>query len=353
MTEQSNSLATTEQKAAVQDDSAYTKAARELAKRLKYMIVNGNKLADQEVFALAHYAASTDLNPFAQECYYLPGTGPVPGVVGLRRKAQEALNAETNAARVPMGYFWIETRPALPGEGNFDAIKDIAIHVTLHDSTVNKRWRTAYFETARELKELGEKDYLAAAKTFVGPEPVWTGVGVVAGSEAFSRDGKPEKFDRYERAAKRGEKLALKKRFPSLQQYEPATGAGAYDEDTIDSTFVETPSNEPKRPEAEIMKELGFAADPTPAGPEITPNQDGSIPEDLDPMFEAYQKAYDVLTSDKPPVRYGEIDTDTLGYRRTAMQAAMAKYTDLQKVNAEKKLAAIETIIAWRAAHPQ
>ncbi|MDD5170524.1 MAG: recombinase RecT, partial [Syntrophales bacterium] len=194
-----NAIVTTNNKI----DSTTIVRAREFASRLKYMIVNGNKLEDKEVYALAHYAAANNLNPFAQECYYLPGTGPITGIVGYRRKADEALLDECHNFGInEPQHFWTETRQATQDEAVFDPDKDIAVFVTLRDSITNKTWRRSYFETVRELRELGEKDFFEVAKQFVGPEPVWTGVGVVQGSENF---GQKERFDRHERAAKRGE----------------------------------------------------------------------------------------------------------------------------------------------------
>ncbi len=245
-------------------ESSTIVVARELATRLKYMIVNGSKLSDPEVFALAHYAAANRLNPFAQECYYMPGIGPITGIVGYRSKAQDALSEEAARAHINTPQpIWSETRPAEAGEANFDPDRDIAVHVTIHDSITNKTWRTAYFETVRELKELGEKDYFNVAKAFVGPEPVWTGVGVVYGGESFGGNGKPEKFDRYERAAKRAEKVALKKRFPSLQSLDSNNGEGEQYDGNIDIKVIEPEQKGPRRTEEELDRELGFG--PTPA----------------------------------------------------------------------------------------
>ncbi|MFA7254047.1 MAG: hypothetical protein WC107_05850 [Patescibacteria group bacterium] len=242
-------------------ESPTIQKAREFASRLKFMIVNGNKLEDKEVYALAHYSAANGLNPFAQEAYYLPGTGPITGIVGFRRKAQESLEDEckTHGVTEPQR-FWTETREATPEEANFED-GDIAVHVTLRESLTNKAWRQSYFETARELKALGEEKYFEVAKEFVGKEPVWTGVGVVYASEVFAGVGKKEKFDRFERAAKRAEKIALKKRFPSLQRFE---SAGDEHDDAISVSFVDVDEAPEKTDVNKALTDMGFDPEPEP-----------------------------------------------------------------------------------------
>jgi hypothetical protein len=232
--------------------------ARELAQRIKYMIVNGNRLADAEVFALAQYSAANDLNPFAGECYYLPGTGPCPGIVGWRKKAQEQLNFEAAAQNETGAHMWTDDRPANIGEARFDPkAGDIAVVVTLHDFLSNKRWRQAYFTTLRELKALGyeQEEAKTEAKLMVGPEPVWTGIGVVFAGETF---GKSEKFDRYERAKKRAEKVALRKRFPRVNLPEPVDA----DEDVIDVQYSDMDKPEETRSINQNLAELGFPPEP-------------------------------------------------------------------------------------------
>lgn len=240
--------------------------ARELAGRLKFMIQNGRALQDNEVFALAQYCAANDLNPFSGEAYYIPSAGPCPGIAGWRKKAQEQLNWEAAAQNENGAHFWVETREATTEEAGHDPnAGDIAMFVTLHDWLTNKRWRRAFFDTLRELKEVGYnlEDATAQAKVMVGPEPVWTGVGVVYQKENFGGD----KFNRAERASKRAEKIALRKRFPRVNLPEP-TGADA-GSDVYDTSFtIEPPA---RKSEAELMAEItGEPApkSPAPAAPE-------------------------------------------------------------------------------------
>jgi hypothetical protein len=254
------------------DESRIMITARDLARRLKFMIVNGNKLSDQEVFALAQFSAANGLNPFANEAYYMPGVGPIAGIVGYRKIANDCIFQEALkwALKEPQSY-WIDARAATHDEACFDEAKgDIAIHATLRTSIDNRVWRRAYLDMARELRELGSSDALEEAKKFVGPEPVWTGVGVVHGSESFAKDGKPEKFDRVERATKRAEKQATKKRFPSLEKLDHSQEDA---EDSISVTFKEVEENkqlsqEQPRSEQQILSDFGY-----------TPEQERTISE--------------------------------------------------------------------------
>ena len=253
----------TENGLAVKEQSSTTLAAREMASRLKYMIVNGNRLADQEVYALAQYAAANNLNPFAGECYYLPSVGPVPGVAGWRSKAQDQLDYEAKLANQAGGNFWYEYVPAKVGECAFDPEKDIAYHVILHDSVSRKRWTDSIKEIALDFVKAGVQffDAFDKAKELIGAEPVTDSWGVVFAGESFARDGKAEKFDRHERAKKRGEKLCLRKRFPRIHLPEPEN----YEGDVIDTPEFHMVMDEEEKPEKsekpadQSMLELGFA----------------------------------------------------------------------------------------------
>lgn len=215
-----------------------------MAKRLKLMIVNGKKLNDDEAWALAQYSVATGLNPFVGECYNIPGVGPGPGVAGWRVKAHEQLEYEAQLTRTPLARFWIEP----PGgetpsheEAVFDTEKgDIAVKVTLHDSITKTAWEQDVLgATIRLMTEakLPFEQAMAAAKELVGPEPTWFAVGVVKASENFG----PDKWDRHERALKRAEKGAIRKRFPRIHLPEPA---GFDESEVIDVEIREAPDQQ-------------------------------------------------------------------------------------------------------------
>ncbi|MCK9599032.1 MAG: recombinase RecT [Sphaerochaeta sp.] len=230
-----------------QDDAELLAKARGFVKRLRFMIVNGKRLTDNEIWALAQYAAATGLDPFSQECYYIPEVGPAPGIKGWRRKAEEQLEYEATLAFQQDKHFtgfnyWLESRPATRQEANFEEGVDIAIYVTLRDNLSNHIWRKSILDTAKELAGIGVKEAYEEAKKLVGPEPVWTGIGIVFGDEIFSRNGKPEKFTREERAAKRAEKLAIQKRFPRINLPEPESGGKVIE---LDASELKIAMDEP------------------------------------------------------------------------------------------------------------
>ena len=309
--------------------------AREIATRIKYMIQNGRKLEDQEVYALAQYCAANDLNPFAGEAYYMPGAGPVPGIAGWRKKAQEQLNWEAENQKELGAHFWCDVREATTEEAKHDPNRgDIAMFVTLHDWLSNKRLRRAFFETVRELKELGYslEDANAQAKVMVGPEPVWTGVGTVYAEENF---GKGEKFNRAERAAKRAEKIALRKRFPRVSLPEPA---GA-EHDAYDGEWTEA-EPAPRKSEAELLGDLGYdaPAQPAPAAPKPWPTT----------AKVSYETATTLAGSDK--VKYWDMTDEKLAERTKYIGQSLAKpeTTDEHRADLEMRRDTIAAILAYR-----
>lgn len=269
-----------------------------VASRLKLMIVNGKRLQDQEALALAQYAIGTGLNPFLNECYYLPGIGPGPGIAGWRRKAQEQLDYEAKRADLPIAQVWASARPATPDEANFDPDKDIAYFVTIHDSISRTLWEKRILSHYIDLVKNGLKDNAwELARELAGPEPEWSGVGVVKSNENF---GSAEKFDRHERAKKRGEKLAIRKRF-NLNLPAPVVWE-EYDIIEADVSFVDA---EP-RPTKTVMAELGFD-EPEPETPAIE-----------------YPPELSVVTNSKGQP-YVTLDTEDLSYMLNSIIKELAK----------------------------
>ena len=83
----------TDEKAVVkhEETAAVVSPRKALADKLRFMVVGGKKLTDEEIKALAQFAVVQDLNPFNQECYYLPRYGPYAGIVGIRKLALRQL----------------------------------------------------------------------------------------------------------------------------------------------------------------------------------------------------------------------------------------------------------------------
>ena len=191
---------------------------------------NGSKLTDDQAKALAVYSYMTDLNPFSGECYWMDGIGPTPGVAGYRRKAKEQNLLLGND-------YWVEFKIAEPHEADFNPdAGDVAWKCILHDYEAEKKHRQSLLELYREFRQDPTIDSpIKKAEQFVGTAPTWDAVGVVSADEHFSapvyedwktkkikRDEngkkvyKPEMWDRNERAKKRAEKGALKKRYPDV-----------------------------------------------------------------------------------------------------------------------------------------
>jgi len=255
---------------------------QELATKIQYMVQNGKKLAPPEALALAMYAIATDLNPFAQECYYIPNVGPVPGIAGWRRKAQEQLVYEASlfGVRSEGHFITYDYREADPKtEAAYDPSKgDVAYVCTVRDTISREKWLAKLMETARELKGIVDKP-LDEAERLIGPEPSWTGVGTVYGAERFSYDNKPEKFDRGERAKKRAERIALRKRFaridlPDTDVYIDDGEYPASDQQQYIDAEVQQPSRAYSRAaasETEALAALGYDAEPEPAHETVDP----------------------------------------------------------------------------------
>lgn len=194
----------------------------------------GNRLNKEQAITLSVYAWMTDANIFNGEAYWTD-TGPQLGIPLYRRKAKEY-------NRVMGGDedwdYKVNFRLAEPHEGDFDPDKgDVAWVCELTDTKAEKEWQNTYVRFFNMLIEAGApyKEADQRALHMAGPRPVWSSVGVVSHKEHFSaidyedwktktpktdEDGeierKPEMWDRNERAKKRAEKGALKKRYPDL-----------------------------------------------------------------------------------------------------------------------------------------
>lgn len=172
--------------------------------RLKYMIRNGKKLNNDECAALAQFAVVEGLNPFAQECWYIPRVGPTIGILGLRKKATQALGN---------GYTWNVLFKDVTDDyrNTEDQTVKWAFEATLRDTKSMKDYMEVY-EKAKGLFETAE-EIIAA----VGRPPIWQAVGVFL--EAQADQYKDKFFTQKERAKKRAEALVIKKRFSLSYDY--------------------------------------------------------------------------------------------------------------------------------------
>jgi len=332
----------------------------EIAKRL---IVNGKKLQDDEVRALAVYTAQTGLNISMNECYYMPGTGPIPGIAGIRRLAKEAAMAEANDAKyrlVGKGY----RLEFVSGENNkleavYDTKKnDIAYECILTSDMDEAFWLNKLFSVMDKFSayKLDFSDAKQKAIELIGDCPKISYVGVVYGSEVFSYNGKPEKMDRHERAKKRAEKGALKKRFAlqiNVEFEEP--------EEFIEMEILNGNGNTPlldnsNKTTNELISELGFEVDPENQAPKPLEwfDEPESMVEAAVELGGQVKSSMSLETAEavtnKDGVRYGDIDTKTLSHMGNAITKAMEKNGMSHEKHEEHqlKLDAIKVILESR-----
>lgn len=210
-----------------------------MAKQLTRYRVGKRTLAPEEAATFALFCYYGELNPWVGDAYWIDKVGPTLGINAVRRKAQEQLSRELggNAGSIEI----VEQRDAHDYEAEFDPAQgDIAKFVAITTSRDKAEWKAAYLEVFRELRDGGLDAKLAdeRAMMIAGKMPVWTGVGVVGGDEHFSgyewddKKNKPktdengdviykqEMWDRNERALKRAEKNAIKKKYPTTFYFE-------------------------------------------------------------------------------------------------------------------------------------
>lgn len=310
----------------------------ELFRRLKMLICNGRKLQDDEAWALTQYARATNLNPFVGECYYLPGSGPIPGIAGWRTKAQEQLDYEATKCGEHGASYSVEYEEAQPGEAVFEQGKDIAWKVIIKDYLSSKRWRQAVFEAMREFSQAGSQSAYKDALAMIGKEPEWTGVGVVKSGENFGGD----KMDRNERAKKRGEKLALRKRFPRVYLPEPENYVDMEPNITIEA----------KHTEAEILGKLGYG-EPAPKPeekPAAKPDAEPELIQDMTHTSDMSLETAEAVTN-KDGLKYCEIQTAKLAHMHNQIINTLNTHGDLSQEQRDEynfKADAIKVILASR-----
>jgi hypothetical protein len=130
-----------------------------------------------------------------------------------------ALTIEAKESRVRAPYFHEVYFKATPEEIKHNPDRgDIAYKCVIKDN-VSATGHADIMTNAMErfLKAGVDPDeaYKAALK-IAGDPPEWTGYGIVWGYEKFSKEGRGDMFAREERAMKRACKVAIKKRWPSL-----------------------------------------------------------------------------------------------------------------------------------------
>jgi len=235
----------------------------EMARKLLKLTPNGKRLDISQATDLAVFSLINQLNPFEGESYFMDKVGPTAGIAGYRRKANEYLiERYGNDASYSLEY-----QPATTAEADFAPDKgDIAWKVILHDTHMERNWQRQVIENMRGLKEAGMtgKEQYDAAVALAGPRPCVEAVGVVHANEKFTYDGGVEKWDRNERAKKRGEKQVLRRAYPVGVRIMGDADMGDVIEGTARDLVMDVSSqiaaeaSKPRPTNEQILSDLGF-----------------------------------------------------------------------------------------------
>lgn len=219
---------------------------REIARRVQLMAPGAKKLNENEALALAQGAVAHGLDPFNGEIWYIPGSGLMAGIKGLRKAARLQID----------GNFWTEFDEITnPDERVLLMIPDgaLAYRCIIRDSDTIR----SYSEGWKELNEAGVP--VEIIPDLLGRKPYTPGVG-------YLKKGEATKMDPAQVAMKRAEADALKRRFdlpfaiPSQPNDMPIVIEGEWVEATEDddlgkraaegSTALYGEDERPRSPEA-------------------------------------------------------------------------------------------------------
>ena len=191
-----------------------------LGLRIKAMIPGGNRLQDTEAMALAQISLVTGMNPFIGELWYIPGKGPMVGIRGARRVADEAIVKEGGSG----AYYFLDFIPVSPEEAGALETEDVlhAYKAVLRDSVSARTYLEFLASTIKTLKDAGVEDAFGEAKEIMGKKPMWIGYG-------YSTKGEKTKMNKMRAAQKRAEAMALSQRF-SIPFGAKMAAADSYDD---------------------------------------------------------------------------------------------------------------------------
>jgi hypothetical protein len=157
------------------------------------MVPGGKKLTEQQALALAQGAVAHGLDPFNGEIWYIPGSGLMAGIKGLRKAARIQLK----------GNFWPEFEQINdPDERNLLLIPEgaLAFRCIIRDSETIMAFAEAW-------KKLAAEDIPSEViETIIGKRPYTEGVG-------YLKEGETTRMDPVQVAMKRAEADAMKRRF--------------------------------------------------------------------------------------------------------------------------------------------
>lgn len=153
----------------------------EMVGRVKFMVPGGDKLKNNEVWALAQAAFALGLNPIIGECWWIRGSGFMAGIKGLRRLGREQL--ERYGALMSVSFRIITSK------ADFEKYKIPLGALAYFCEGYNSAKRHAWVEDARILREaLGPEAPYEAILDNIGSMPLAIGVGYVTKQEMEDLD---------------------------------------------------------------------------------------------------------------------------------------------------------------------
>lgn len=300
---------------AVRNIFVQTEADMRAARALKMMLPYGDKLTDDNAYALLIYGRLHDLDPLNQECYFLvrektdkqtgqkvrEEMGCYPGIKGKRKKAREQ-------SMFKVEYTTIDAKSI----GLDPNVIAVCVKAELRDHQNEGDYLVKMMELVHAGFKREDIEY------FIGKPPVVTGYGAVKRDELWRLTQEPIKV-----ARKRAENDAITQRFdlpmtdmiaddvtPELTEGEGENGNAQPPK----LTQIDTP----KKTEAQILAELGYAPEPKKNGngQQAQPEAEQPEPEVTEGEYTetgmTVQEAMDTLWPDG--TRFEKVNDIKLGY---------------------------------------
>ncbi len=172
------------------------KELSEMTSRLINAMPGTTKLAPGQAAALAQISLAHGLDPFNGEAWYIPGSGVMVGIKGLRKSAKRQVRKEGGADAT----YWVDFDRVVDNSKYEVDANHLVIICELKDTITLNAWS----DIVGKFKAMGFP--LEEAAKMAGPAPVTTGIGIVKPNEK-------SKMNRVELCRKRAEAHAIKQRF--------------------------------------------------------------------------------------------------------------------------------------------
>lgn len=178
---------------------------------LREMIVNGRKLTDDQIRGRAAFAAQQGLDPVSEVNTLVDKDGKTLAhsmhINGYRRKCLEQEREDCPGGNIDLEFVPMP-KESLP-QGAY-----IGYECRMRDDASYIGWQKRVTQLGKTLREaMGGSVSFQEIMQAAGPAPVYTGVGIVYQEELSP--WKDKNFNPLERAKKRAESNARKRRFPT------------------------------------------------------------------------------------------------------------------------------------------